>query len=122
MSHFFVYKCLIFFFHIVRPYKNGNLSVILIYTLMLGQVPILSLKLNAPLYLYNMSISSFFSFSVKQDLPKSIYFSSISPSVIYFLSSLGSSHGYFSFESSCCLSIFSAFINLLNCCTRCLPF
>ena len=52
-------------------------------TSILGQVPISSLKLNT-LYLYSMSITSFFSLSIKHDFSKSIYFSNISLSVMYF--------------------------------------
>ena len=72
--------------------KNGDLSVTSISTSIFGQVPILSLKLNASFYLYSMSITSFFSLSVKQDFSNSIYFSDIPLSDIYFHSLLGSNH------------------------------
>ena len=42
----------------------------------------------------------FFSSSVRHDFSKSIYLSNISCPVIYFLSSLGYNHGYFSIQVS----------------------
>ena len=53
--------------------KNGDLSVTSISTAVLGHVPISSLRLNASLYLYNISITSFFSLSVRHDFSKSTY-------------------------------------------------
>ena len=50
--------------------KNGDLSVTSISTSMLGQVSILSLKLNVYLYLYSITITSFLPFPVKQELSK----------------------------------------------------
>ena len=75
--------------------------------------PFFSLKLIEFLYLYNMSITCFFSVSNRQDLTKSMYVSNISLSYIFLLSSSCSSHVYFSFVSS--FSFFNVFINLLNC-------
>ena len=69
-------------------------------TSIFGQVPILSLKLNAYFYLYNISITYFFSASVRHDLSKLTYLSNIFLSDIYFLLSLGSNQGYFSCISS----------------------
>ena len=48
--------------------KNGDLSAASISTFIFGKVPISSLKLNASLYLYNISMTCFFSESVRQDL------------------------------------------------------
>ena len=75
--------------------KNGDLSVTSISTSIFGHVPISSHKLNVSLYFYNISITCFFSTSVRHDLSKSTYLSNISFSYICFLSSLESNHGYF---------------------------
>ena len=74
--------------------KNGDLSITSISISILGHIPISTLRLSASLYLYSMSITSFFSSLDSHDVSKSIYFSSICLSVIYFLSSLGCNHGY----------------------------
>ena len=58
-----------------------------------GQVPISSLKLNASLYLYSISITCFFSESTRHDLSTSMYMSNISLSDLFFLSMFGSFYG-----------------------------
>ena len=80
---------------------------------MLGHVPISSLQLNASLYLYGISITSFFSSSVKHVLYRFIYFSNISLYDIHFLSSILSNHGCFS-PASIFSSFFKVLIKLLN--------
>ena len=95
-------------------YKNWDLSLTSISTSMLGHVPISSLRLNPSLYLYNISITSFFSSFVRHELSKSMYLSNISLSVMYFLLSLESNHGYLSPGSICSLSFFNVFMNLLK--------
>ena len=54
--------------------KNGDLSVMSISTSIFGQVPISSLKLNASLYLYNISMTCFCSESDRHDFSKSTLF------------------------------------------------
>ena len=66
--------------------KTDGLSVTSISTSKFGQVPISSLKLNASLYLYNMSITCYFSESIRQDLSKSTSLSNISLTDIFLLS------------------------------------
>ena len=56
-----------------------------------------------------ISLTSVFSESIEHDLSRSIYLSNISLSVIYFLSSLSSHHGYFLFSDT-----FSSFFNSLT--------
>ena len=97
----------------IWSYKNGGLSVTLISTLILGHVPISSLRLNSSLYLYSKSITSFFSFLLRHELSKSMYVSEISLSVMCLHSSSGSNHGHLSSNDFCSLSIFSVFTNLL---------
>ena len=98
----------------ILPNKNGDLFIMSISTSMLGQVPILSLKLKASLDLYNVSTASSFSSSCNHVLLRSIYFSNIFLSEMYFLSSVLSNHGYFSHVSNFS-SFFCVFIKLLNC-------
>ena len=81
--------------------KNGDLHVMSISTSMFGHVPISSLKLNVSLYLYNISITCYFSTPDRHDLSESTYLSNSSLSDIYFLSLLESNHGYFT-----CISFF----------------
>ena len=78
------------------PYEEWTTVCYVNSTLMFGHVPISSLKLNASLYSYMKFLNFCFSHLVKQELSKSIYLSNISLSVIYFLSSLSSNHGYLS--------------------------
>ena len=87
--------------------KNGDLSVTSISTSMFGHVPISSLRLNASLYLYNISITFTFSSLFRHEVLKSMYFSNISLSVMFLLSSSGSNHGYLSIELVCSLSLFN---------------
>ena len=68
------------------PYHD-NFSVTSISTSMFGDAPILSLKLDASLHLYNLSIISSFSFPAKHVLSKFIYFL-ISPYLSYIFSHL----------------------------------
>ena len=56
-----------------------------------------------------------FSSLSKHELFRLIYFSNISLSVMCFLSSSGSNHGYSSVGDFCSLSFFSAFTKLLKC-------
>ena len=51
--------------------KNGDLSVTSISISILEHVPISSLRLNASLYFFNISSTSFFSFSIRHDFSKS---------------------------------------------------
>ena len=99
MFHLLIYNFLMFLSNMIWSNKNGYLSVTLISTSMLGHVPISCLKLKASLYLYNIYITSFCSLC-RHVLFKSIYFSNISLSDTYFLSSVLSNHGYFSPVSS----------------------
>ena len=91
--------------------KNGDLSVMSISILMLGHSPILSLRLNASLYLYNKSLTYVFSILDKYELSKFMYLSKISLSVMYFLSSVSSNQGYFPSELSS--SFLLRFTNIL---------
>ena len=84
-----------------------------ISTSMLGHVPISSLRLNVSLYLYSISITLNFSSLFKHDIPKSMYFSNISLSAMFLLSSSGSNHGYLSTGVVCSLS-FNVSTNLLK--------
>ena len=62
--------------------KKRDLSVTSTSTSILGHVAISSLKLNVSLYVYNISITCFFSSYVSPDLSKSTYLSNISLSDI----------------------------------------
>ena len=95
--------------------KNGDLFVTSISTSMLGYVPISSLRLNASLYLNNISITFIFSSLLRHELFRLIFFSKISLSVMCLLSSSGSNHEYLSFGASCSHSFFNVFTNLLKC-------
>ena len=93
--------------------KNGVLSMMSIFTSILGHVPISSLKLNAFLYSYSKSLTSIFSMSIKHELTKLTYSSSISLVCHIFLLIILFKQGYISFHSS-----FSSF----NVCTHLLIF
>ena len=71
MFHFFI-RVLSSSFTWYGLRKNGDLSVTSISTSILGHAPVSSLKLNASLYLYSMSIPSLFSFSGRHDLSKNM--------------------------------------------------
>ena len=80
---------------------------------MFGHVAISSLRLNASLYLNNMSITFIFSSLFKHEFFRSMYFSNISLSIKFLLSSSRSNHGYLS-VCVCSLSFFKVSMNLLN--------
>ena len=113
MLHFFIYDFLILFSNMIWSDKNGYLSIMSIPTSIFGHVPISALKLNASIYLYNISITSSFSSSIKQVLSRFMYYLNISLSDIYFLSSESSNYGYFSPLSKLC-SFLKVLIKLLN--------
>ena len=74
----------------IQSYKNGDLSVTSISTSILGACNyFITYGLNAYLYLYNMSITSFFSAMFKHELSKLYTCLNISLSVIYFAHHLG---------------------------------
>ena len=94
--------------------KNGDLSVTSISASMFRHVPISSARLNASLYLNNISIAFIFSSLTKHELIRLMYFSDVSLLVMCFLSSSGSNHGYLSVDDFCFLSNFNVFTKLLK--------
>ena len=80
----------------IWPHNKGQF-VCNISTFIFGQVPVSSLKLNVSLYLYIISMTCFFSESVRQDFSKSTYLSNISPSDRLLPTLSCSNHGYYSF-------------------------
>ena len=114
MLHFFIYDFLILFPNMIWSDKKMVIYLLCLFLPLFGHVPISSLKLKASLYLYNISITSSFSSSIKYVLSKFIYFLNISLSDIYFLSSQLSNHGNFSPVSKL-YSFLKVLIKLLNC-------